>query len=61
LALRAGEEKEAKWIEEQTGVKTIAAKDGMTIDLEESGKTEKTEIASGSAGRGLEKWAAKKK
>ncbi|MCD6591118.1 MAG: MBL fold metallo-hydrolase [Candidatus Aenigmarchaeota archaeon] len=34
LMLKAGVDKEAKWIEEQTGVKVIAAKDGMTINLE---------------------------
>jgi phosphoribosyl 1,2-cyclic phosphodiesterase len=34
LMVRAGPEKEAKWIEEQTGVKTIAAKDGMKIEME---------------------------
>jgi phosphoribosyl 1,2-cyclic phosphodiesterase len=53
LMIRAGEANEAKWIEETTGVKTIAAKDGMTIDFE-SGK-------SGVAARGLEKWTVKKK
>jgi len=30
--LKANPEKEARWIEKQTGVKTIAARDGMTID-----------------------------
>ncbi|MEM5871706.1 MAG: MBL fold metallo-hydrolase [Candidatus Aenigmatarchaeota archaeon] len=34
LMVKANPEKEAKWIEEKTGVKTIAAKDGMRIDLE---------------------------
>lgn len=32
--LRANPEREAKWIEKQTGVRTIAARDGMTIDFE---------------------------
>ena len=34
LALRAGPEKEAAWIQEQTGIKTIAARDGMVIELD---------------------------
>lgn len=32
--LNAGPEKEAKWIEDETGIKTIAARDGMSIDLD---------------------------
>lgn len=39
--LMYGPEKEAKWITERTGVKTIAARDGMTItlpDLKEAGE-----------------------
>lgn len=56
LMVKAGEEREAKWIEEQTGVKTVAAKDGMTIDLSK----EKAEIASRGTGRGLERWAKNK-
>ena len=32
--LKANPEREAKWIEKQTGVKTIAARDGMRIDFE---------------------------
>jgi phosphoribosyl 1,2-cyclic phosphodiesterase len=47
LMLKANPEREAKWIESQTGVRTVAARDGMTIDLEK-GQTER---------RGLEKWA----
>jgi ribonuclease BN (tRNA processing enzyme) len=39
LMVRAGEANEARWIEEKTGVKTIAAKDGMAIDLD-TGKAE---------------------
>lgn len=31
--LNAGPEREAKWIEKETGIRTIAARDGMTIDL----------------------------
>jgi len=38
LMLRAGPEKEVAWIEKQSGVKTLAARDGMTVDLPE-GKT----------------------
>jgi hypothetical protein len=37
LMLKANPFKEAKWIEKQTGVKTIAASDGMTIDFEREG------------------------
>ncbi|NIO23122.1 MAG: MBL fold metallo-hydrolase [Candidatus Aenigmarchaeota archaeon] len=44
--LKAKPEREAKWIEKETGVKTIAARDGMTIDLGK-GRPE---------GKGLEKW-----
>ncbi|MEA3254652.1 MAG: MBL fold metallo-hydrolase [Candidatus Altiarchaeota archaeon] len=32
--LNAGPEREAAWMENETGVKTIAARDGMTINLE---------------------------
>ncbi len=32
--LRAGPEKEAAWVQEKTGVKTIAARDGMKLNLE---------------------------
>ena len=49
LMVRANPEKEAKWIEKQTGVRTIAAKDGMKLDF---GKE--------SAKSGLEKWINKK-
>jgi phosphoribosyl 1,2-cyclic phosphodiesterase len=49
LMVKAGPEKEAKWIEEQTSVKTIAATDGMKIDLEKA------------PAYGLDKWAADKK
>jgi phosphoribosyl 1,2-cyclic phosphodiesterase len=45
--LKANPEREAKWIEKQTGVRTIAARDGMTIDLDK-GRPER---------RGLGKWA----
>lgn len=31
--IRAGPGKEAKWIEKKTGVKTIAARDGMKLDI----------------------------
>ena len=34
IMLKANPEKEARWIEKQTGVRTIAARDGMTIDPE---------------------------
>jgi phosphoribosyl 1,2-cyclic phosphodiesterase len=34
IMLRAGPEKEAAWIEKKTGVRTIAAKDGMALDLD---------------------------
>lgn len=34
IMLRANPEREAKWIEKQTGVRTIAARDGMKIDFE---------------------------
>jgi len=44
--LRANPEREAKWIEKETGVRTIAARDGMSVDLEK-GTFEK---------KGLEKW-----
>lgn len=44
--LKANPEREAKWIEKQTGVKTIAARDGMRIDLDK-GRPER---------KGLEKW-----
>ena len=44
IMLRANPEKEAKWIEKETGVKTIAARDGMRIDFEKFSK------------HGLEKW-----
>jgi ribonuclease BN (tRNA processing enzyme) len=44
IMLRANPFKEARWIEEQTGVKTIAARDGMRLDFEESER------------KGLEKW-----
>ncbi len=44
--LKANPEREAGWIGEQTGVKTIAAKDGMRVEFEDlEGK-----------GSGLEKW-----
>lgn len=39
--LNADPEKEAAFIEEKTGVKTIAARDGMTISLEDIGSEEK--------------------
>ena len=32
--LRAGPEKEAAWVQKKTGIKTIAARDGMILDLE---------------------------
>jgi len=35
--LKANPEREAEWIEKQTGVRTIAAKDGMLIDFEKEG------------------------
>lgn len=60
LMIKAGEAKEARWIEEKTGVKTIAAKDGMTIDLD-SEKAEKTEKVPGRASRGLERWTRQQK
>lgn len=44
IMLRANPEREARWIEKQTGVKTIAARDGMRIDFEKLSKT------------GLKKW-----
>ncbi len=44
LMLKANPEKEATWIEKQTGVRTIAAHDGMTIDFEKSSE------------HGLDKW-----
>jgi len=51
LMLKAGPAKEAKYIEEKTGVKTIAAKDGMVISGEaEEGKKEKPKKT------GLGKW-----
>ncbi len=59
LMVKAGEANEAKWIEAQTGVKTIAAKDGMVIDLDSMA----TAMAGkGHAGRdrGLEKWTGRK-
>ena len=34
LMVKANPEKEARWLEEQTGVKTIAATDGMKIDFD---------------------------
>jgi len=34
--LNANPEKEAKYIEKESGIKTIAAKDGMSIDIEKS-------------------------
>ncbi|MCX6818319.1 MAG: MBL fold metallo-hydrolase [Candidatus Aenigmarchaeota archaeon] len=49
LMVKAGPEKEAKWIEEQTGVRTIAATDGMNIDPEKA------------LAYGLGKWASGKK
>jgi len=49
LMVKAGPEKEAKWIEEQTGVRTIAATDGMNIDPEKA------------LAYGLGKWASEKK
>jgi len=45
LMIKANPEKEAQWIEEQTGVKTIAAKDGMKLDMNNTPRY------------GLEKWA----
>lgn len=48
--LKANPEREARWIEEQTGVKTIAARDGMRIELEK-GAPEK---------KGLEKYVKNK-
>lgn len=47
LMLRAGPWKEAKYIEEKTGVKTIAARDGMVITDESKEKTKPG---------GLDKW-----
>lgn len=44
IMLKANPEKEAKWIEKETGVKTIAARDGMRIDFEKFSK------------HGLNKW-----
>jgi phosphoribosyl 1,2-cyclic phosphodiesterase len=41
LMLRANPEREAKWIEKQTGVRTIAATDGMRIDLDQKPSMEK--------------------
>ncbi len=32
--IRVGPEKEAAWIEKQTGIKTIAARDGMILEIE---------------------------
>lgn len=42
--LKARPEKEAGWIEKRTGVKTIAARDGMKLELD------------GFSGQGLRKW-----
>lgn len=39
LMIKAGPEKEGKWIEKRSGVETLAAKDGMVVDLLK-GKTE---------------------
>jgi ribonuclease BN (tRNA processing enzyme) len=39
--LNANPEREAELIEKKTGIRTIAARDGMTIDLERLGTTEK--------------------
>ncbi|MFQ5647718.1 MAG: MBL fold metallo-hydrolase [Candidatus Aenigmatarchaeota archaeon] len=33
LALKAGPEKEAAWVQKETGVKTVAARDGMVLEL----------------------------
>jgi phosphoribosyl 1,2-cyclic phosphodiesterase len=48
LMIRANPDREAKWIEGKTGVRTIAAKDGMTMDTEKFGHE--------NAGIGLGKW-----
>jgi phosphoribosyl 1,2-cyclic phosphodiesterase len=48
--LNANPFSEAKYIEEETGVRTIAAKDGMVISSEDSKKT------AGPAPQGLNKW-----
>jgi hypothetical protein len=58
LMVKAGEDKEAKWIEEQTGVKTIAAKDGMSIDLE-TGRMERAGKTSKPSSRDLDSWVVK--
>jgi len=38
--LRAGPEKEAEWIEEKTGVETVAAHDGMIVNFDKGEKAE---------------------
>ncbi|UCC91428.1 MAG: MBL fold metallo-hydrolase [Candidatus Aenigmatarchaeota archaeon] len=38
LMLKANPEREARWIEKQTGVKTISARDGMRINFEKTSK-----------------------
>lgn len=46
VMLRAVPEKEAAWIQKQSGVRTIAARDGMTIEIIEGGIKKGTSKAS---------------